>query len=79
VDRAGDTVLERAAGWGHRAHRVPMTVDTRLAMASGSKGFTTLVALSLAADGTLPLTTRARELLRADLPLVDDRVTVEHC
>lgn len=78
VDRAGDTVLERAAGWAHRAHRVPMTVDTRLAIASGSKGFTALVVLSLAADGTLPLTTRARELLGADLPLVDDRVTVEH-
>ena len=78
VDRAGATVLERAAGWVHRAHQVPMTVDTRLAMASGSKGFTALVVLSLAADGTLPLTTRARELLGGDLPLVDDRVTVEH-
>ena len=78
VDRAGDTVLERAAGWSHRAHQVRMTVDTRLAMASGSKWFTALVVLSLAADGTLPLTTRARELLGAGLPLVDDRVTVEH-
>ena len=55
-----------------------MTVDTRLAMASGSKGFTALVVLSLAADGTLPLTTQARELLGAELPLVDDQVTVEH-
>lgn len=78
VDRAGATVLERAAGWAHRAYQVPMTVDTRLAMASGSKWFTALVVLSLAADGTLPLATPARELLGADLPLVDDRVTVEH-
>ncbi len=78
VDRAGATVLERAAGWAHRAHQIPMTVDTRLAIASGSKGFTALVVLSLAADGTLPLATPARELLGADLPLVDDRVTVEH-
>jgi CubicO group peptidase (beta-lactamase class C family) len=78
VDRAGETALERSAGWAHRAYRVPMTVDTRLAMASGSKGLTALLVLSLAADGTLPLTTRARELLGADLPLVDDRVTVEH-
>ena len=78
VDRAGDTVLERAAGWAHRAHQVTMTTDTRLAIASGSKGFTALVVLSLAADGTLPLATRARELLGADLPLVDARVTVEH-
>lgn len=78
IDRAGETVLERAAGWAHRAHRVPMTVDTRLAVASGSKSFTALVVLSLAADGTLPLTTRARDLLGDDLPLVDDGVTVEH-
>ena len=78
VDRAGETVLQRSAGWAHRAYRIPMTVDTRLAMASGSKGFTALVVLSLAADGTLPLATRARELLGDDLPLIDDRVTVEH-
>lgn len=78
VDRAGETLLQRPAGWAHRAHQVPMTVDTRLAMASGSKGLTALVVLSLAADGTLPLTTRVRELLGGDLPAVDDRVTVEH-
>ena len=78
VDRAGETVLERSPGWAHRAHQIPMTVDTRLAMASGSKEFTGLVALSLAADGTLPLTTRARDLLGDDLPLIDGGVTVEH-
>jgi CubicO group peptidase (beta-lactamase class C family) len=78
VDRAGEKLLERSAGWAHRAHKIPMTIDTRLAMASGSKWLTTLVVLSLAADGGLPLTTRARELLGNDLPLVDDDVTVEH-
>ena len=78
VDRAGETVLARAVGWAHRALRVPMTVDTRLATASASKGFTALVVHALAADGTLPLSTPARELLGDDLPLVDDRVTVEH-
>lgn len=78
VDCGTETVLERAVGWAHRAQQVPMTVDTRLAMASGSKGFTALVVHSLAADGTLPLTTAARTLLGDDLPLIDDRVTVEH-
>ena len=68
VDRAGETVLERSAGWAHRAHEIAMMVDTRLAIASGSKWFTALVVLSLAADGTLTLTTRARELLGDDLP-----------
>lgn len=46
-----------------------MTVDTRMATASGSKGFTAVVVHALAADGTLPLTTPARELLGQDLPL----------
>jgi CubicO group peptidase (beta-lactamase class C family) len=54
-----------------------MSVDTRLAMASGSKGLTALVVHALAAAGALPLTTRARDLLGDDLPLIDDRVTVE--
>jgi CubicO group peptidase (beta-lactamase class C family) len=78
VDRGAQIVLERAAGWAHRAYAIPMTSQTRLAMASGSKGLTAVTVLSLASDGTLPLATRARELLGADLPLVDDRVTVEH-
>lgn len=78
VDRSGQMLLERAAGWAHRAYHIPMSVDTRLAMASGSKGLTALTVLSLAADGTLPLDTRARELLTEDLPLINDAVTVEH-
>jgi CubicO group peptidase (beta-lactamase class C family) len=78
VDRGDETVLERAAGWAHRANHVPMSVDTRLAMASGSKGLTALVVHSLAVDGTLPLDTPARALLGDDLPLIDDGVTVEH-
>lgn len=77
ADRAGAIVLQRAAGWAHRAHAVPMTPQTRLAIASGSKVMTALTVLSLADDGTLPLATRARELLGGDLPLIDDRVTVE--
>ena len=55
-----------------------MTLDTRLGMASGSKSLTALMVLSLSADGTLPLETLARDLLGDELPLVDDRVTVEH-
>ena len=78
VDRDDTTVLERAVGWSHRALEVPMTPQTRLAMASGSKGFTALVVHALAAEGTLPLDTPARELLGDDLPLVHDRVTVDH-
>ena len=47
-------------------------------MASGSKGFTALAIVSLIAEGALALDTPARSLLGGDLPLIDDRVTIEH-
>jgi len=71
VVRIGDEAW--AYGYADRAHAVPNTVDTQFGIASGTKGFTALVAVN-----TLPLDLRARELLGDDLPLVDERVTVEH-
>jgi CubicO group peptidase (beta-lactamase class C family) len=70
VVRIGDEAW--AFGHADRAHEIPNTVDTQFAIASGTKGFTALVAVQ-----TLPLDLPARELLGDDLPLVDDRVTVE--
>lgn len=77
VDRGGEVEFARAYGLAHRAQRIPNTVDTRFAMASGAKGFTALVVVSLIEQGVLDLSTTARSLLGDDLPLVDDRVTVE--
>lgn len=71
VVRAGDESW--AFGFADRAHGIPNTVDTQFAIASGTKGFTAVVARRV-----LPLDLHARELLGADLPLIDDRVTVEH-
>ena len=71
VVRIGDQAW--AFGYADRAHAVPNTVDTQFAIASGTKGLTAIVAVN-----TLPLDLRARELLGDDLPLVDERVTVEH-
>lgn len=65
-------------GLADRGHGVPVTPTTRFGIASGSKGFTALIVISLVVDGTLTLATTARELLRDDLPLIDDGVTVEH-
>ncbi len=78
VDRAGEPPLVRAFGLANRAYGIAMTPETRLGIASGSKAFTALVVMSLVEQGTLSLTTTARSLLGADLPLVDDAVTIEH-
>ncbi|GAB7039898.1 MULTISPECIES: serine hydrolase domain-containing protein [Catenuloplanes] len=77
VDRGGRAEFAKAYGPAHRAYAIPNTVDTRFAIASGAKALTALAVVSLIEDGVLSLGTTARSLLRDDLPLIDDRVTVE--
>jgi len=78
VDRDGEVPFAVAYRMADRAHGVANTAATRFAMASGSKGFTALVTVSLIEDGTLSYDTTARSLLGTDVPLIDDAVTVEH-
>lgn len=79
VRRDGPDGLEvvRAYGLADRAHGIPNGPDTQFATASGTKGLTALAVMRLVEDGALTLDTAARSLLGRDLPLVDDRVTVE--
>ncbi len=78
VDRPGEEPVVQTHGLADRAHLVQFTEDTRVGVASGAKGFTALTVMRLVEDGVLALDTRARELLRDDLPLIDDGVTIEH-
>ncbi len=78
VDVGGKTELRAAYGLADRARRIPMTVDTALGVASGSKLLTALAVMSLVEDGTLALSTTARSLLGEDLPLIAADVTIEH-
>lgn len=75
--RDGSEVL-RAYGLADRAHAIPNEPDTQFGIASGTKGLTALVVMRLVEDGALDLSTTARSILGADLPLIDDAVTVEH-
>jgi len=78
VDLAGEVVFEGAFGLAHRGLGVANTIDSQFGTASGAKGFTALMVMSLVERGELALDTTARSLLGEDLPLIDDRVTVEH-
>jgi CubicO group peptidase (beta-lactamase class C family) len=78
LERSGVVELDAAYGLADRAHGISMTTDTRLGMASGSKTFTALVTMRLVEQGLLSLSTTAREVLGADLPLIADDVTIEH-
>src|SRR5215471_16491271 len=78
IDRAGRTELVNAYGSANRALAIPNAADTLFGVASGTKGLTALVVMSLVEEGQLRLSTTARSLLGSDLPLIDERVTVEH-
>jgi CubicO group peptidase (beta-lactamase class C family) len=78
IDRPDRSALARAYGLAHRGHRIANTVDTRFGIASGTKGLTAVTVMTLVESGELDLATTARSVLRGDLPLIDDGVTVEH-
>lgn len=78
VERDGSVEVDRAFGFADRAFAVPNTVDTRFGLASAAKGFTALTVMRLVEQGVLTLDLPVRTLLGADLPDVDDAVTVEH-
>jgi CubicO group peptidase (beta-lactamase class C family) len=78
IDRDGEVVIARAYGLAHRGYGIPNTVDTCFGTASGGKTFTALAVMHLVERGLLELTTTARSILGDDLPLIDDRVTIEH-
>jgi CubicO group peptidase (beta-lactamase class C family) len=75
----GDAAPFAAAyGLADRAAGVAFTVGTRCAIASGTKSVTALTVMRLVESGLLDLHTTARSVLDVDLPLVDDRVTIQH-
>jgi len=78
VDHDGEIAISKAYGAANRATGAPNVVDGQFGIASGTKGLTALTIMSLVEDGVLGLATPARALLGVDLPLIDDRVTVEH-
>ena len=78
VDGSDRIEAVRAYGLADRAHAIPNEPDTQFGIASGTKGLTALVVMRLVEDDVLDLSTTARSVLGADLPLIDERVTVEH-
>lgn len=78
VDGRDGIEVIRAYGLADRAHAIPNEPDTQFGIASGTKVLTALVTMRLVEEGALSLSTPARSVLGADLPLVDERVTVEH-
>lgn len=78
VDLGGGQSCSMARGMADRRLGTPIDASTRLATASATKGFTALTIMSLVESGELTLGTTLRSVVGKLLPLVDDRVTIEH-
>ena len=71
VDDPGHETRAKAYGLAHRGYAIPNTVDTRLAVASMTKGFTALAVVSLIEQGAIELgTTTSVDLAFEDLEFV---------
>jgi CubicO group peptidase (beta-lactamase class C family) len=77
IDLGDQRRFEACYGYAHRALAVPVTRQTRFALASGSKIMTALGVLRLVEAGILGLSDPVRPILGDDLPLIDDAVTIE--
>jgi CubicO group peptidase (beta-lactamase class C family) len=78
VDCGGAVTFAGAYGLADRRCGVANALDTRFAIASGTKGLTALTVMRLVERGDLTLSTPVREILGDDLPLLGADVTVEH-
>ena len=78
IDVDDDVEVAKAYGLADRAHEIANTLDTQFGAASGGKSLTAVAVAALIEDGVLDLSTTARSVLGADLPLIGDDVTVEH-
>src|SRR5262245_17547477 len=78
IDRGDEIVVAKAYGLAHRGYGIPNEVDTRFGTASATKTLTALTVVGLIERGRLELSSTARSVLGADLPLIHEDVTVEH-
>ncbi len=78
VERRGDVIVEFACGHSERANERFNNLDTRFAVASGTKPLTALTIMSLVESGAFTLGTTLRSVVGDDLPHVDEAVTIDH-
>ncbi len=78
VREQGESILAQSHGYANRPERIPNTMDTRFAMASGSKTFTSVAVCQLVERGVVSFDTRLKDCLDIPLPQFDPGVTLHH-
>ena len=76
VRERGEMAFSEAFGLAHRAERIPNRLDTRFAIASGTKTLTAVAVCGLLERGHVAFDTRLAECLDVPLPRFDPGVTL---
>ena len=76
VERRGEVIVDFACGHSDRANGRVNNLQTRCAVASGTKPLTALTIMSLVESGAINFHTTLRSMVRDDLPHLDEAVTI---
>ena len=76
VRERGEIAFSEAFGMAHRAEQIPNRLDTRFAIASGTKTLTSIAVAQLVEQGRIAFDTRLAERLDVPLPRFDPGVTL---
>jgi CubicO group peptidase (beta-lactamase class C family) len=77
--RQGDSALyERAAGYADRSNRIPIALETRFGIASGTKFLTALAIGKLIEAGKLSFSTPLKDCLALPFPRYSPEITIRH-
>lgn len=74
--KRGNNTLEGSNGFANRSEKIENEVNTRFAIASGSKIFTATAICMLIEDGKLGFETKLKDCLDIEFPHLDEEITI---
>lgn len=74
----GNETLKGSSGFANRSEKIVNQVNTRFAIASGCKIFTSVAICLLVEDGKISFNTKLKDCLDINFPNFDEDITIHH-
>ncbi|WP_339254694.1 serine hydrolase [Sporosarcina sp. FSL W8-0480] len=74
----GNEILKGSSGFANRSEKIANLVNTRFAIASGCKIFTSVAICMLAESGEISFDTKLKDCLDTEFPHFDNDITIHH-
>ncbi|QUW23585.1 serine hydrolase [Sporosarcina sp. Marseille-Q4063] len=76
--KSKENILTGSYGFANRSEKIKNQTNTRYAIASGCKIFTSVAICQLVEDGNITFNTKVKECLDINFPYFDEEVTIHH-